>query len=612
MKALLCLLLLTLASFAAEKPNIVFVLADDLGINDLSCYGRKDQSTPNLDRLATEGMRFTTAYCAQPICSPSRAAILTGRAPARLHLTTFLPGRPDLPSQKLLHPKINLELPLEEQTLAELLKAQGYVSAAIGKWHLGNKGFLPQDQGFDFVHAGQANTRPSATEGGKGEYDLTAKAIEFIEANREKPFFLYLAHNAPHIPLAAKSELIEKYKSSFNPVYAGIIQTIDDTFGLLMAKLAELQLTEKTIVIFTSDNGGLHVPELREDPPTHNTPYRAGKGFLYEGGLHEPLIVRWPGHIEAGVVNETPVSLGAFVPTLLDLIGAPRPDNLDYASFAPLLLGIGTAESRPFFWHFPHYTNQGSKPAGAMREGQWKLIEQYEDGSAELYDLSADPGETNNLQMKEPARVAEMRGKLAAWRIAVGAQENTANAAFDPALAKPLYIDRDISQVKPAATAAAMTPTLAPWRAAMDGVRKAAPQTPGPPGFIVLAAKDAAVHGTNLRYEPQPHKNTLGFWTKPEDWASWEIDLPAAATYSVEVLQGAGANSGGAEVQVSAGDSKLNFTVQETGHFQNFVPRTIGTLKLPAGKSTLAVKPQNKKGAAVMDLRQITLTRVAE
>jgi arylsulfatase A-like enzyme len=612
-RTLLCLVIFTLASFAAEKPNIVIVLADDLGINDLSCYGRKDQSTPNLDRFAGEGMRFTTAYCAQPICSPSRAAILTGRAPARLHLTTFLPGRPDLPSQKLLHPKINLELPLEEQTLAELLKAQGYVSAAVGKWHLGNKGFLPQDQGFDFVHAGKANTPPSATEGGKGEYDLTAKAIEFIEANREKPFFLYLAHNAPHIPLAAKSELVEKYRASFNPVYAGIIQTIDDTFGLLVAKLAELKLSEKTIVIFSSDNGGLHVPELHEDPATHNTPYRAGKGFLYEGGLHEPLIVRWPGHIKAGVLNETPVSLGAFVPTLLDLIGAPKPDNLDYVSFAPLLLGAGSPDSRPFFWHFPHYTNQGSRPAGAMRDGNWKLIEQYENGSAELYDLAADPGETNNLLMKEPARVAEMRGKLAAWRIAVGAQENTANPAFDPALAKPLYVDRDISQVKPAATAAAMTPALTPWRAAMDGARKApAVQTPAALGFILLSAKDSTVHGTNLRYEPQPHKNTLGFWTKPEDWASWEIDLPAVGAYSVEVLQGAGANSGGAEVEISAGDSRLTFTVQETGHFQNFVPRTVGTLKLPAGKSTLAVKPQNKKGAAVMDLRQITLTRLAE
>ena len=220
----------------ASRPNILFILADDLGINDLGCYGRRDHRTPHLDRLAAAGTRFTSAYCAQPICSPSRAAILTGKHPARLHLTTYLPGRPDCPSQKLLHPAIRMEVPLEEKTLAERLKEAGYATACIGKWHCGGKGFGPLEQGFDLYHAGQANTQPSETEGGKGEYDLTAQAEGFIEANRNRPFFLYLAHNSPHIPYAARTNLVAKNKGAFEPVYAAVIETLDDTVGRLLAR----------------------------------------------------------------------------------------------------------------------------------------------------------------------------------------------------------------------------------------------------------------------------------------------------------------------------------------------------------------------------------------
>jgi arylsulfatase A-like enzyme len=341
-------------------PNIVFILADDLGVNDLHCYGRADHHTPNLDRLAKQGARFTAAYAACPVCSPTRAAILTGKSPARLHLTTFLPGRADCPSQKLLHPKINQHLPLEETTLAEYLKRAGYATGCFGKWHLGGKGFLPTDQGFDVYHAGRANTRPSDSEGGKGEYDLTAHAARFIEANRERPFFVYLAHNAPHIPYTATAARIQNNADAFEPTYAALIESLDDSVGLLLKKLDALKLTENTLVVFTSDNGGLHVPELKHRRITHNTPCRAGKGYLYEGGIRIPLIVRWPGKVPAGTEIATPVISTDWLPTLLELAGAKVPPGLDGVSIAGLLTGTGKLAPRPLFWHVPHYTNQGS------------------------------------------------------------------------------------------------------------------------------------------------------------------------------------------------------------------------------------------------------------
>jgi arylsulfatase A-like enzyme len=457
-----------------NKPNIVFILADDLGINDLSCYGRKDQQTPNLDRLASQGMRFTAAY-AMPVCSPTRAALMTGKDPARLHLTTFLPGRADAPSQKLLHPKINMQLPAQEKTLANLLQEAGYTSACIGKWHLGGKSFLPQDRGFDFVHTGRANTEPSASEGGKGEYDLTAQAEKFITENKDKPFFLYLPHNTPHIPLGAKPELVAKYKDSFNPVYAAMMHSMDECVARILTRLDELKLTDRTLVIFTSDNGGLHVPEGNNTPATHNTPFRAGKGFLYEGGVRVPLIVRWPGQVPAGRVVGTPVVSMDWVPTLLEMAGGKAPASLDGVSLAGLLRGKELA-ARPLFWHSPHYTNQGSRPAGAIREGDWKLIEHYEDGRLELFNLAKDPSETEDLSAREPERVREMRGKLAAWRKAIGAQENTPNPHFDPALHKKLYLDIDVSSLKPAATAAAMRPKLEAWRTEMNAVLRPKPK----------------------------------------------------------------------------------------------------------------------------------------
>src|SRR3984957_1246091 len=301
-----------------DRPNILFILCDDLGINDLHCYGRKDHHTPNLDRLATQGTRFTCAYCAQAICSQSRAAILTGKTPARLHLTTYLPGRPDCVSQKVLQAEIEMQVPLTERMLPQYFKEAGYACGAFGKWHVGGTRFGPLEHGFDFYHAGKADTKPSATEGGKGEYGLTAAAERFIETNKDRPFLVYLAHNTPHIPYAAQEDRIKNNEGAFEPVYAGVIETLDDTVGRLLAKLDSLKLEDKTIVIFTSDNGGLHVPEGSHPKVTHNTPYRAGKGFVYEGGLRIPLIVRWPGHVPANKVVNEPVINTDWIPTLLE------------------------------------------------------------------------------------------------------------------------------------------------------------------------------------------------------------------------------------------------------------------------------------------------------
>ena len=451
-----------------QPPNIVFILADDLGANDLGVYGRRDHRTPNLDRLAAEGLRFTTAYVASPICSPSRAALMTGRAPARLHITTFLPGRADAPSQKLLHPNIRQALPLEETTIAEQLRQAGYATAMIGKWHLGGAGFTPKEQGFDLSYPGQATTPPSETEGGKGEYELTREAIRFIDANRERPFFLYLAHNNPHIPFSAQQKLVEANSSAFEPAYAATVQTLDDSVGRLLAHLENAGLRERTIVVFTSDNGGLHMPEGRHPRVTHNTPYRAGKGYLYEGGLRVPLIVHGPGLVKKRVID-TPFLNTDWMPTLLELAGARPPGSLDGISQAKLLTsGKPAVDRRTFYWHIPHYTNQGSRPAGAVREDQWKLVEHYDDGKVELFDLSSDIGERRDLASAQAARTAALRAKLRNWRKSVDAQENTPNPGADAAMYKQIYVDFDSTRFDPPGADGEAWKAVALWRQRMD------------------------------------------------------------------------------------------------------------------------------------------------
>ena len=597
------------------KPNIVFILADDLGINDLGCYGRKDQPTPNLDRLAEQGMRFTSAYCAQPICSPSRAAILTGKCPARLHLTNFLPGRADAASQKLRQPVIEGQLPLEETTLAELLRGAGYATACIGKWHLGGAGFGPKEQGFDHYFAGNAQTKPGAAEGGKGEYELTAEAVRWIDANKARPFFLYLAHNTPHVPLDAKPELIGKHRDAWNPMMAAMMETLDDCVGRVMAKLDEAGLAERTILIFTSDNGGLHVPEGADTPATYNAPFRAGKGYLYEGGLRVPLIVRWPGKVAAGAVSDAPVVLTDLMPTLMEAAGldpAKTTGPLDGVSLGKLLAGDATPVRGlmwRMFWHFPNYTNQGGRPAGAVREGDWKLIADDESGGVQLFNLAADPGEKDDLSKSEAARADAMKAKLAAWRKSVGAQMPVPNAEYDAALHRRLHEETDASRIEPGASAADLAKKLAGWRAAMnDAVKGREPSVTPAGGDIRLHAKDATVHGTQARYEDASYKNVIGFWTKPEDWAGWDFDVAKAGRYEVEIQQGC--SGGGSEVAVEVAGQTLTFIVEDTGHFQNMILRTIGEVDLAAGRQTLAVKPRNRKGAAVMDLRRAVLRPV--
>ena len=574
---------------AEEKPNIVLILADDLGINDLSGYGRTGQRTPNLDRLASEGRRFTNAYAPQPVCSPTRAALLSGQHPARLQITNFLPGRADWPGHRLIQPPLPSGLPTDAPTLGEKLQKIGYATACIGKWHLGHKAPLdPGSRGFSTVFAGTPNTQPSPTEGGKGEFGQAEKAVEFLAENARRPFFLYLAFDCPHVPLAAQPERVAAKAGTFNPVYAAMVETLDSAVGRVLEKLDVLGLRESTMVVFCSDNGGLHVLEGRNTPATHNTPYRAGKGFLYEGGIREPLIVRWPGKIAPGV-EPTPVVIADLAPTIVEMTGAEPCVPSDYASLLALLKGGTSLPERPLYWHMPNYTNQGGRPSGAVREGDWKLIEHYEDGRMELFDVKADPAEENDVSAKEPARVAAMRGKLEAWRRSVKASMPRANPAFQPALWDACYSAFDPSKVELRATAAEMALSMEAWRKVMSGAsgrgERAAGvgSAAGASGLVHLEARDAQVHGSKLRYEEPPQKDTLGFWVQAEDWAEWDCEIPQAGKYAVEVLQGC--VKGGSVVDVGVGDASVRFTVEDTGHFQRFVPRRIGILELLRGAS---------------------------
>ncbi|HVF87819.1 MAG TPA: sulfatase [Pyrinomonadaceae bacterium] len=433
-----------------RRPNFVLIVTDDMGWADLGVYGSAFHQTPNINALAARGVRFTDAYAAAPVCSPSRASLLTGKYPARLQLTDWLPGRTDRPSQKLLRPPIRQALPLAETTIAEALKPAGYVSAHIGKWHLGGSNYGPESQGFDLNIAGDHTgtpasyfypfrngdeTMPGLAEGRDGEYltdRLTDEAEKFIEQNHEKPFFLYLAHYAVHIPLKAKPEVIARYRNrtrtrgrQANAIYAAMVESVDESVGRIVRKLAQLKIADDTIIVFTSDNGGLSVEEGPNTPATSNAPLRDGKGYLYEGGIRVPLIVRWPSVTRPGVVCPAPVSGVDIFPTILAMAGVTPSaiEGVDGASLIPLLSQPRSARRRPpIYWHYPHYSNQGGRPGGAVRDGDYKLIEFYEDDRVELYDLRRDAGETMDLSGKLTAKARGMRRMLADWRRRVGAQ----------------------------------------------------------------------------------------------------------------------------------------------------------------------------------------------
>jgi len=439
------------ADRSKDKPNFVFVLVDDLGWADVGCYGNTFNETPNIDRLAAQGMRFTDAYAACPVCSPTRASIVSGQYPARLGITDFMPGH-WRPFEKLTVPINRTQyLPLSIVTFAEALKGAGYACGAFGKWHLGGRKHFPNQQGFDtMVVAGGGRHFGNHTwpdiKMRKDDYlteALAAQGEKFIEANKDRPFCLYLMHYAVHIPLEARKALIAKYQAKAtpptgvnNPVYAAMVEHVDASVGRIMKKLDAMKLSGRTVVIFFSDNGGLRQHYKKIGPiVTSNAPLRDEKGTLYEGGIREPLIVRWPGRVKAGATCAEPVTSTDFYPTLLDIAGVrpPAGQACDGASLVPLLKQTGRPQREAIYWHYPHYHH--STPAGAIRQGKWKLIEFYEDGKLELYNLAEDIGEKTNLATKLPKRAAAMQAKLAAWRKSVNAAMPTPNPKHDPARA---------------------------------------------------------------------------------------------------------------------------------------------------------------------------------
>jgi arylsulfatase A len=439
-----------------RKLNFIIILIDDMGWTDLGTFGSKFYQTPNVDRLASLGMKFTNAYAACPVCSPTRASIMTGKYPARLHLTDWIPGRKQWPTAKLLTPAFEQQLPLPEITIAEALKAQGYVTGAIGKWHLGGKGYLPEQQGFDLNIGGTEKGSPPSyfppyrIPGLEPRFDndyltdnLSSRAEQFIESNKDRPFFLYLAHFAVHLPLGAKPEVVEKYKARIrpdaaqkHPVYAGMVEGADDSVGRIMKKLDDLHLTDNTVIFFLSDNGGLRFEGKQTVPITSNLPLRAGKGHLYEGGVRIPWIVRWPGVTKAGTVSHTPVITTDIYPTIVAAAGATANAGhpLDGIDIGPELRGHGLRREA-LYWHYPHYSNQGGVPGGAIRRGDFKLIEFYEDGHLELYNLKQDVGEHHNLAAQQPDRAKELHRMLDNWRHSVNAVMPKPNPKYDPATA---------------------------------------------------------------------------------------------------------------------------------------------------------------------------------
>ncbi|MCP4093481.1 MAG: sulfatase [Planctomycetes bacterium] len=458
------------ASQVAPQPNFVFILVDDLGWTDLSSFGSSFYETPNVDSLASSGMKFTSAYAACPVCSPTRASILSGKYPARLDTTDYFgaaqPGNWKRNTPLLPAPYVS-RFPLEEVTLAEALKSAGYSTFFAGKWHLGGEGYFPEDQGFDINKGGiqrggpyggdkyfSPYGNPRLEDGPQGEHlpaRLASETVQFIEANQEKPFLAYLSFYSVHTPLIGREDLVDKYRKKKeaqgltaewgkdgvrkvrlvqeHAVYAAMVEAMDSAVGDVLVALDRLELADNTVVIFMSDNGGL---STSEGHPTSNLPLRAGKGWLYEGGIREPMMVRWPGVARAGGECAEPVTSTDFYPTILEMAGLPqRPkQHMDGQSFLPLLKGAKAKRRDPIFWHYPHYGNQGGQPGAAVRVGDYKLIEFFHGNKVELYNLVDDIGEQNNLAEEEPERAARMLKTLHEWLEQTDAKMPQANPHF--------------------------------------------------------------------------------------------------------------------------------------------------------------------------------------
>lgn len=439
----------------AARPNIVFFLIDDLGYGDLGCYGNRFCETPNIDRLARQGMRFTNAYASAPVCSPSRASILTGQSPARLHLTQWIPGVV-YPHKKLRDAASALHLASGVATIAGQLRRAGYQTASIGKWHLGGEGYLPENFGFDVNIAGDLHGHPPSYFGPfqfhnlngytKADYltdVLTEKMDAYVrQAAAKGPFFLYMAEYSVHLPLQAKVAMIEKYrrknggKDEPDPVYAAMIESTDLALGSLCATLQRAGVAENTLIILTSDNGGVGFQGRNLHRIANNGGLRAGKGFLYEGGIREPLIAHWPGVTRPGSSCDVPVIGADFLPTLVQLAGAgAAPQPCDGIDIGALLREEKTLPRDTLYWHYPHYSDQGGTPSGAIREGDWKLIEFFEDAHVELYNLALDPGEQYDFSSSFAPKAEALRRKLQDWRGHMSAAMPAPNPDYDPALA---------------------------------------------------------------------------------------------------------------------------------------------------------------------------------
>lgn len=462
-----------------KQPNILFVLVDDLGWKDLSCYGSTFYETPNIDSLAETGMKFTSGYASCPVCSPTRASLMSGKYPARLGLTAHIgDAQPqhwnrDTP---LLPARYVDRLPLAETTMAEALHDAGYATFFAGKWHLGSQDkFWPEYQGFDINVGGWAQGgpfggkqyfspygNPRLPDGPLGEHlpdRLANETVNFIESHRHKPFLAYLSFYSVHVPLVAREDLRQKYERKRNPfgeteqpiwnsnrgtrvrmvqehaVYAAMVEAMDQAVGKVLKKLDDLQLTDNTIVVFTSDNGGLSTGDrgISRDQgwPTSNAPLRAGKGWLYEGGIRVPVIVRAPGVTKPGHESNEVVISTDFMPTILDLADLPPiPDqHQDGISLVPALSGE-KLDRDTVYWHYPHYGNQGGRPGSVLRQGPWKLIDWHGDTELELYNLREDVGEQENLANVHTQRRAELYEKLSHWRDSIGAIQPEPNAKY--------------------------------------------------------------------------------------------------------------------------------------------------------------------------------------